>query len=291
MYAKRLFRQGFVLVMTLAVITLVGMILVGLARHSLSVSSAAADCTQSLQQRWGATSLKHALLEGANDIMTLRNGSTSGDRNGFSEPVRAIVRLGDMSFHVVLSDENTKINVNDIERRDGKDGVMSVLQEMEASAQHVRWRPYQRSARTASHPAFDSWGQLFELDRLPNKTHPATWLMSNSRHITCWGDGTVNFHRASDKVLERAIELATSRKSALEIVAVRDRGPDLSLDQVLVRLRLSQKSQRELRRWLGEESACFSLWLIAETKARKTHQLAVAEESSSGSIHISTFRW
>ena len=62
-------RGGFVLVTTLVLMLLAAMLLAGLARQSLSIAAAADDAQQQLQRRWGAFSLRMAVLTHPQEIL------------------------------------------------------------------------------------------------------------------------------------------------------------------------------------------------------------------------------
>ena len=58
-------RKGVLLLVVVACILIAGLAMVGIARQSLRMATAAVNSESELQQRWGVISLQRTLLKGA----------------------------------------------------------------------------------------------------------------------------------------------------------------------------------------------------------------------------------
>src|SRR5262249_55555123 len=107
-------RRGYVLVLTLGLITLAAISLTGLARYSLALASSTEDATEELQRRWGLLTIRHVLIERAAEILDaqLAPGQQVGPPWPKPSVVTAKFSLGGQQFEVELADEDAKTNLN-----------------------------------------------------------------------------------------------------------------------------------------------------------------------------------
>src|SRR5205814_10271464 len=114
-------RRGYILLTTLALLVLSSTLLVTLARATIQRSAEARQSQQDLQRRWGDISCQRALLPNAESILV---NQEKLHQRGFPT-YRATIQLGAQFFDLLLSDEQSKTNVNALlrseERRVGKE--------------------------------------------------------------------------------------------------------------------------------------------------------------------------
>src|SRR5882757_7629153 len=101
-------RRGYILLTTLALLVLSSTLLVTVARTSIQRSFEARQSHEDLQRRWGQISCQRALLPHAETILINQEKL----RHRPFPTYRANIQLGAQEFKLVLSDEQSKANVN-----------------------------------------------------------------------------------------------------------------------------------------------------------------------------------
>jgi len=279
--------------MSLVLLVLSATLLVGLARHSLSVATESCDRQSEMQRRWGTVSLCKAVLGRADEILARHVDTTSARLRNSDQlyPLVETVRLGDLDFRLRLDDESRKLNLNRVYASGGSDEVSEALRLLGHGGTAATLRPHQGGLRNLLVQPFESWGQVYALDELPGDEHPARWLPANTRYVTCWGNGRVHYSTSSDTVLEVVARNAAGPVTAARLLNLRSRNPSLGLDELLTRLTVRRTEENRLRSWLTDDSSCFSLWIVAEGMGPSWSELAVAEVTASASLQIHRFTW
>ena len=187
-------RSGFTLLMALVLLTLAALLLAGLARYSLSMAVESGEACRQLQRRWGETSLCRAVLRRADRILAQRErlAVEQGQRIEECFPIHESVRLGTVEFHLQLDDENRKLNVNRLYAIGGQSEVSQALHQLGQRAATVRLRPQRPETSRSTIRTFESFGQIYALQRLRPEEHSARWLAANAQAVTCWGNGRVH---------------------------------------------------------------------------------------------------
>src|SRR5438477_8139783 len=98
----------YVLIVTLGLLVLAATLLVSLGRVSMRQAQIAREAQEELQQRWGLVSCRNSILPNAEKILARREIAEKKP----VPSVRASVRLGDATFELIISDEQSKANVN-----------------------------------------------------------------------------------------------------------------------------------------------------------------------------------
>jgi len=299
---------GFVLLMALAILAIAGTILATTSRRCCGRALDASAARQALQVRWGTLSLQATCLAAAEDLLT--RDSVRLDR-----PVvwsgRRIV-LGGMTFHIIVSDEQAKANVNLIAKSRGNTTVASALIALQSGlseALHVVPRPLEEAAKPDAPGKLDtdipmlygSYEQLFDLvhpsqfftrDNYGNYGNYDNYRPAAIERVTCWGSGQVNFRRADPAVLREVLLGALDDSDVGKILAFRQKQPDGTRMELLTHLNLASGKALKAADLLTDTSACHSVWIIAEGSTRKWYRLYVQQfvgsESSSGQW---VFQW
>lgn len=248
-------RRGFVLVLTLAMILIAVMITGRAANRSLSRTLQSIEAEQQLQRRWEHLSLRRTLLGRVGSIFathTEPNQTPAIWHDGS-------FRLSGQSYRVRLSDESAKVNLNQLQRVMTREQFQAVLSSFPTGATHREGEP------------IESWGQLFG-------SLPASRLIDETTSITCWGDGRLNIHRASEELVRLLLTpvIGTSDVDALirRRNELRTSGPaSLGVPQLANGL-------------VTEQSACHSLWIVDQEREEVRFDVVFA-----GSHQVISFRW
>lgn len=100
------------LLLTLVLLALVAVLLLGLSRRSVARATEARDAAVDLQRRWGATTVRAALLPRADRLLDAVNEARATRREPVTNSFRDHVELGGQVFDFIVSDEQAKANLN-----------------------------------------------------------------------------------------------------------------------------------------------------------------------------------
>ncbi|MHB8974541.1 MAG: hypothetical protein ACYC3X_22660 [Pirellulaceae bacterium] len=278
--------QGFVLLMSLVLIALVGILLVGLARHSLLMAAETHEAKGDLQRRWGTLFLSRVLLSDPEVLISRRLDAPESQR--LQLPLCESLPLGELTFRVTLDDESRKLNLNRLRDSTGTQQVLETVHRFAGGATRVELRPVHATALGARE--FDSWGQVLQLSPSDNAQPQFDQLQQLSQGMTCWGSAKVNVHRCADEVLRSVGALAAGPITANRLVALRENDPRLGRDELLTKLALNGRKLALLKGWLSDDSDCYSLWILAGER-RASLDLLVRENAGSESHTVKHFRW
>jgi len=246
-------RRGYILPLTLALLVLAATLMTAVSRIALRRAADARVATDDLQRRWGAASIRKAVLPRADQILTLAHRAAPARPN----PARVdlTLRLGRFSYDLVVSDEQAKANLNAIlEEADASRGESRLRSALAGSglANQVRFRPTigplflpptDSGAPTPPPPSADpemavpnpplfkrataphvsGLGQVFdgvEPGRLIQPT--AGQRLAPVDLFTLWGTGAVNARRAPATALNLAAGKALSQADVSRLIAARD---------------------------------------------------------------------
>lgn len=285
-------RRGYVLLLVIGVLVLMVTTLAELSQISMRRALAAADARVRLQQRIGAESLERALLKRAGSVFqTLEDQAREPPETVVPHQLRNAVTFGGVTFDVVLSDEDAKINVNQIYHATGPERMTRSLAELvgPTAFRAVRPLPAVRPNPTAIEPdrtqssdageepsevprAFRGWGEVFDLIELAEITGSDAALPNLTGDITCWGGGALNIRRASDPAIEAAAACVLGDAGARRLVSRYRENPNASLEILIVGEAKRETDRTKLRRMLGETSTHFSVWVDASSPARHSER-------------------
>jgi hypothetical protein len=298
-------RAGYVLPLTLLLLAVAAASLAGVCRASFQKAVQAANARDDLQRRWAVTSCRKALLPKAPRVL-----ATLGPASGSLSEVRLDVAIGGLPIELVFGDEQAKVKVDVLYREGGRAGAERGVRELALSALTdggggvgVALRPRALRGTFEGGEMFEpgddaalfaSWSQVFG-DTPPRE------LVARRREgrsavadLTCWGDGTVNFRRASLAALRHACPRALGAAGAARLVSLRTKDPEIALFDALEELDLTEEQLEQAGERLTDESTCHSLWIIARSGGRAWYDLSVADESAeagTGDGAALTFSW
>jgi hypothetical protein len=298
--------RGYVLVMTLGLLVLCATLLVTVSRAALRHAGAARAAGQELQRRWGALSCRRAVLPHAEVILATAEAA----RRRPMPVVATTVRLGDVEFELVVSDEQAKANVNailanaDVPRTETRIrqalGGSGLGNEVRIRATYgavvvpvVDPRQGGGQAGESFSPTVSGFGQVFEEvppARLVRR--PAGGKFAPADVLTCWGSGAVNARRASDAALSLAGGRSVTQVEINRLIEARERlfherrvetregQPPGEQFGALLQATASESVKNKGNLGLVETSACHSLWVVTRNGRREWYDLAVLDRTN-----------
>ncbi len=306
--SKRSCHQGFVLLIVLVAIIIVGVALTRSARQTAQASIAAIDAHSVMQRQWGIESLQRALLPAASQLFEISDRSTRkqrGKQQAFPSIMSDRVVLGKQTFDLLLADEDAKANLNTIydagkERAcqqaikdlTGLIGIRSmrllpsrtsaaVVDAKQSSQESSSLSPTTTteenfSSRRPKSLAFRSFGEVFDIVQIHQLAGDDRELAKLTRQITLLGSGRLNVFRATDDsflAVCKSVVQDGQAKRLLEKV----RETSLSEIRLILEATISDPSDRQrLEPLLGDSSTRFSLW-IESTNGKSRTQTFIAQ--------------
>ena len=289
-------RAGFVLVLVLALILLTGLSVAGFARRSLELARTVAEAQEDLQRRWGIRTGRQFLLQHSERLLdaNVAASSTTVVPWPLSPSAQGSFHLGGLQFEFQVSDEDAKVNLNALARRESnplsrlssavrRSGGPSGLTPL------IRWPPH----KTASQEQFPfrTWEQVFDLRNGGEREELVDRLQAATGEITCWGSGKLNLRRAADQVVQTVCEREVTGETLRKLLTVRRLGGFQNLDALLGRLPLKSQESFALKRLLSTESKCHALWLTVRDARRAWSSLTIDGSGEGNSTLYETFVW
>jgi hypothetical protein len=283
---RRTRQRGYVLILTLVVLTIAGTLLAAACRASLRKAMLASRAERDLQLRWGSISCRAVLLPQAERVFEEQ-----------TEPAATVwreVRLGRERFVLAFGDEQAKANVNQLWRGNHADVERHVRALTQASgfSLPVELRPIiTKRDEKDDEPLspFSAFGQIFR-DGSPEKILGAGLQVSAAENLTCWSDGTLNYARASRAALTAVCGSYMGGADVEKLLKFRTEQPEAGYGDALVELKLSERNRTAVEDLLTDSSTCYSLWVIAGTGGGARYELSVLD-GLSDSDGLTVFSW
>lgn len=275
--------------MVLMVLVVCGTILVAAARRCGDQALLAGDARLQLQLKWGTMSCQAVCLPAAESIIYAVE-PVEGRPPAIT--ARHEVAMGGITFQMIVSDEQSKANVNFLEKRFGGESLAADIRQLQSNAREalqVNLRP--SDTDEDSDPLFQRYSSF---DQIFMYKHPMELAPikpgedSPSNRITCWGSGLLNFRKAELPVMRKILAGLLTQSQMSDLVKFRAAQPDCTLDEALGHLKLKKKQSAALREVLTDMSLCHSLWIIARGPTRSWYRFCVAR---GGMSSMETFAW
>ena len=286
--------KGFVLLMVLVLLAVAGVVLASLARQSCELASQASAARRDLQIQWGSLSSRELVLPSAAEI--LDQPENDGDKPPCT--IRKSLTLGTIKFDLLLCDEQAKANVNLLAKRREGQGVDGVVQSLQSSARNnlrVQLRPAKPQndlSFVGIPPLYAFYDQIFEYKHPSELADPAATEDTPVSRLTCWGNGQVNFRKASRDVLRAVTEGVLDETQLDALVKLAQNNPYATIQDAMKVLKLPAEKTPLAGELLTDQSGCFSLWIVADDSTRKYYRLYVAQGANALNDRQSvTFGW
>ena len=299
-------QRGYVLLCAIAVLLLGAVILVGMARWSLSRIVLANEAQEQLQLKWGVISSKKATLPYAEQI--LQAAEQAGQPTA---SVRARIPLGKQSFTVVIGDEQAKLNPNAMLSEYRKWEIEQAIREAlrgTALGSHVR---LEVPARANPWP-IGSFAQILGDVPVERLVEAPGKGLRRPTSLTCWSDGRLNILRASDAMVEAVLKPAMGGTEMSSMLQARKKLFESKRDMRLAAQDAEQPQQPDLttasgrdqaakdlaallpsetRELLTGSSTCHSIWVLADTGRLRQSELTVIDTADSRRPRYWSFAW
>ena len=318
-------RSAFVLLVVLGVIILVITVLGLFAKVSLRRGVQSVDAQRALQQRWGAMTMQRVLMNRASNIFEARDELLKKTAQIGDPPpppyIRSALTLGDVTFDLMVGDEDAKLNLNALYHHGGSGKLEQALQDVVpmAGLRALLPRPVvkpllmeqgppasnaRRTRNSDSEPtgddkeegkpqipaAFRSWGEVFDLAGLSKYAGSEVALPNLTTDMTCWGSGQLNVRRASDASILAVFGSVIQDGGATLFLKKYRENPTSDLNVLLLTEVDSERQREKLSRMVSETSTNFSLWIDASTKSgRPLREFVVGRRDEEGVTRIEKF--
>jgi hypothetical protein len=312
--------RGYVLVMVLGLLVLSTTLLVGISRLAVRAAVGAREAEDDLQRRWGVASCRKAVLPNAEAILS----GLEQERRRPAANYALTVRLGGMTFDMIIADEQAKANINAIlGEADLALAETRIRQALSGSgmANRIKLRatlggvlqPIRETATTApaaTQPLWNAgalavggWGQVFDAATPVQLLRTAPGGRAPLDGLTCWETGALNVRRASESALALAAGRSVSGVEISRLIEARDklferRAAEGAFDQSPAdRLRelMTRTAGESLKNkgnlGLTESSTCHSLWVISRNGRRDGYDLFVSDDADAKRPVVWSFSW
>ena len=324
-------RGGYILLMILVLLVIMMTALASLAQRSLRTSQQAIATVGLLQQRWGIDSCRELILPRIAIVFQGMGNPRPADRPSpsatFPNFVGDSVVLGEQRFDLVISDENTKLNLNTLYHRGGPtklsqtirrfvgpfDARALMLQPAVASSYRPqRQDPSRRTELTTkrpeasqasadgeeseaieaafrrSLPAFRSWGEVFDLATFADTGSGSEVRLDFTQKLTLWGNGQVNVRRAAEEVILAQAELVVPPATAKSLLR-KFRQPDSDLQTIFETDIERPVDRRALASLFATSSFAYSFFIDARSSVGQSRRLYVYTTDVDGSTQTIPF--
>jgi len=283
-------KTGFVLLAALVVLGLAGVVMMAAVRYSSALALQANTARERMQLRWATISLQRAVLSNAEHVISEDEAQTGMP---LTWARRRICLNNGMQFDLIFGDEQAKANVNAVYARKGRMGLTVLLEALlwgHDVALRTALRPSapELSKKEKVRRPFGCFDQLFDAYEPGDLARPFTDEEPLVGQLTCWGDGRLNFRRASPWAVREVTSGILTAYQQAQLLALRQDVPGISLEEALRQLELSDRDRPKAAAVLTDASTCYSLWIAGRTAGRRWYRLAV---SNTGVADVEMFAW
>lgn len=259
--------HGVVLLITLVLIAIAAVVLAATARRSMSAALDVATATEDLQRRWAAVSLEAALADSVGSILDRETAKGI-------EPIRRIdaeIEFGTARVTVAITDEQATVNVNALLAGRSRSGLVAAVRALSRPIEDVADEPLRVRLRPQTQRV-SSFAQVFD------RPSPQQ-ILSVAPDVTCWGNGRLNWRRASDRALKTFAAPAVGSAAINQLIDLR-KDDELTLEQAIAQLDgVPRSTRQQLPRYLTDRSACFGIWVTVHGQHRDWHSLRIVEHA------------
>jgi hypothetical protein len=262
-----------VLLIVLLVLTIAGAALAGAVRRSCRKALAANDAQRQLQQRWGVRSCRDTFLANAEILLAA----------GRETIRRETIILGGWTFHLVLSDEQCKADVNRLAQDLDLENLRRTLNNLQSST--GRPLPLQDDLAALQANPFDgrasryytTYDQVFRYGRPAELMDASLASQSPAGAITCWTDGRVNFKRAPKETVKTVLKGKLTDAQTAALLQFASQHPDGTLAEAIEYAELDAGAAAAAKSHLTDRSGCYGVWVIVETPRRTWYHFFVTD--------------
>ncbi len=281
-------RKGFVLMMTLFVLAIVGLLLISLANHSMVTATDALNLRRETERKWAKASCQRFVLDHIDDFLT-----TQG-RDGNLVPIRQnrlTIYLNETAFEILIEDESAKLGINSLFEYSSRVKTAQIIRRLlpSNSGLIVKLRPNNDETSDAINNRFESWGQVFSLPADETGFLQSRLALATEK-LTCWSD-RINVRTAPNSILTEAIKSIAGGSVASQIVSARNKTPQASASELINATGANQDKHKELTRLLSDRSWCQSVTIQTRRSGYTSTTQLFRKFYTSSIYRIQSYRW
>ena len=281
-------RNGYILLMTLALIAISSIALAGMARHSMNRALEANREEKRLQLKWLRATATDSIVSSAAAALPIVPAQAGEVSTASLKSTRTQMNLpSGWSLSVTVSDESAKANLQTLLRfrEPGKALAGELLRSHALLTQFLG-----SASESTKSRAIRNWGDVFEYPAGQSSVDTARSIRNATKEITCWGDGRINLERASSDLVQSVCQLVASDEVAREFVArLRAHGAK-DLNKLTTGLEVNEGELQALRNIVSNQSRCYSLWLEINLQEQTWTTLHVLDKTAGDGGNL-VFRW
>jgi len=264
--------------MILVLLALAAAALAGVCRVSLRNALASTEDADELQRRWGTLSCETAILPHAETLLQ----QAEALRRRPMASLDMDIQLGGQDFSVRVADEQAKLNLNFIYQTRGRASAETAAR---VATRNVGDRLLVTLRPCDVAPPLVSFGQVF--------TSPPATALAAGANITCWGDGRLNWRRASAVALAGQCQQPLGVATGQRLVALQSANPAPGLADLVNDPQLAQGQQSVLLiKLLTEQSTCHSIWVVGHGQSgAASYDLCILDQTGDGPARTMRFSW
>lgn len=281
-------QSGFVLIMTLFVLAIVGLLLISLANHSMVTATDAKKLRRETERKWSQASCQRFALHHIDEFLQ------SPEESENQRPLRDnqfTIRLQDTDYRVSISDESARLDVNLVYENSSRVKAAQVIRRMlpANTALQVRLRPNMIDNQDAITRPFEGWGQVFvfngrEMHAIPSEMANAT------NQLTCWSQ-KLNIRTCDDTALLESAKLVVGGSVANQLVSARRESPNATVQQLLQSTGATKSQKESLLSLLSDRSWCQSITVGAHRPGYNRTTQLYRRYYTSSIFRIQSYRW
>jgi hypothetical protein len=280
-------RSGFILAITLLVLSITVMLTVGFARFSLITAIQASQQESRARIKWGNASCQRFALEQATRLLKQAPASNPSESLARSE---CFVELGGSTFQMLLADESAKVNLNQLAAVTSMNEMASIAGRLVGDRGLVTLRPVKGFA--ANGPSLEiplaSWDQVFRGDEAERLV--ARELIRRTESITLWS-GRLRPSLAADLTIFETLRPAVGSTIADRFIRLLRDAPQRPVADLIKEVSPSERAAEKLSELLADQSDCYSIWVNVVNGGRVETSLAVRRYFSSTLHRTFAFSW
>lgn len=274
---------GFALVMVLLLLLMVVAVMGMLCRASALQAVTAQQAEVQLQRKWGRRFAQQAWVAGSLQAFG-KSKETGQVETGNTLHWRMPIRDGVM--HVLMSNEQAKVNVNQLKRLFPQQAE-KLAEQLQLQTKGMRLSLLPRWSQRQS---IISYSQLFENGELP-ETLVAIDQAQVSPRLTCWGNGKLDVGHADREALTAWCGDLLVPDEIESLLRYRMENPRIGKQRLLTLVTDNAKIRQQLSQRMTDHVRCVSIWLIYQTPHCRWYRLVVVEQDAAGLTQVRVFQW
>lgn len=258
-------REGFTLLVTLAVLAIGTLVMASIAIHSSNLVFQSRSQLKDLRARWAEYSCQRTLLRNPQKTLesSLDEGPTHLTKRQFS------LQMNNSFVQITVSDENAKADLNELNRRVSKFQLEAILRKVSPSEKPIYLRPLKKNQkRSLIEKKYGCWEQVW--DQADGN------LQAWTGQVTLWGN-RLNPWTADPEILKEFSAPFLGEIATMKLLREIEKGETKKLKEIYKEIEFNQRQIEICRYIFTDVSHSYSLWFQGDCKGNGTKSLLVKE--------------